>query len=743
VTPALQIPIKVVGLDTFKTSMTEMNVTATNVARTVTATTIKMSAGFLASQGAAGAATIAFGQLLGTLRPILLGVTAVVDTFELLKESIKLAGEQIAAFNQIAAQAGSANVSTDFYQRFTKSAPNAVIQIDQVTQALQNFNKAASDKLGGSDLQQRIDELTKAGNLSGNTGTGAFASADTTEAKLRAIVALIDQAEQKGERLAALDIASKAFGEPVANALRQDSGYLDQVLQKADAMSKTKLVSDDDIGRAIDLKTRLDAAQATLADKWKPIQSDLAQLGINAHDNWISVIQVFADLVGLADKLYETIKEIPGIATQIGSSSIWTRFTELTGKLGLNSDPASLGIETGIDVQKLAATNKLRAGLMNPANVQRAMQETSETSFGARKDTSKAPAKTATDGDDKVDAAINSLRRHTEQSEADAKAVGLGAGALAQFRAEAQETSAVQANGGKETADQAAAFKKLEQQAGAAADALAKAKVNSQISFGKQTAFLTPEDVQIANQLKGIYGDDVPKALNSTEAAALRMNDTLKGVSTSFQNDITDPLTDFVTGAKSAQDAFSTFATSFVRDLVKMALQAAVIKPLMSGIGGLFGLSRASTALPLPGSGSFIGPVAKADGGLISGPGTGRSDSIPARLSNGEFVVNADATAKHRAVLEAINSDRVPHFADGGLVGNGGGLPAPLIGHTSVIAPSIAVTVQGNPGASNADHQRLGATLAAQIVPSIRGMVGDELRNQMRPGGTLHSAYKR
>ena len=44
------------------------------------------------------------------------------------------------------------------------------------------------------------------------------------------------------------------------------------------------------------------------------------------------------------------------------------------------------------------------------------------------------------------------------------------------------------------------------------------------------------------------------------------------------------------------------------------------------------------------------------DGGLVSGPGTGRSDSILARVSNGEFVVNAEATRRNRDVLEEMNS---------------------------------------------------------------------------------------
>jgi len=62
--------------------------------------------------------------------------------------------------------------------------------------------------------------------------------------------------------------------------------------------------------------------------------------------------------------------------------------------------------------------------------------------------------------------------------------------------------------------------------------------------------------------------------------------------------------------------------------------------------------------------------VRKATGGYISGPGTGTSDSIPALLSNGEYVVRASSTDRHRGLLEAINRDdpSVPRFATGGPV---------------------------------------------------------------------------
>ncbi len=48
-------------------------------------------------------------------------------------------------------------------------------------------------------------------------------------------------------------------------------------------------------------------------------------------------------------------------------------------------------------------------------------------------------------------------------------------------------------------------------------------------------------------------------------------------------------------------------------------------------------------------------PKGNALGGYISGPGTGTSDSILRRVSNGEYITNARSTAKYRRELEAIN----------------------------------------------------------------------------------------
>jgi hypothetical protein len=58
-----------------------------------------------------------------------------------------------------------------------------------------------------------------------------------------------------------------------------------------------------------------------------------------------------------------------------------------------------------------------------------------------------------------------------------------------------------------------------------------------------------------------------------------------------------------------------------------------------------------------------------AGGGPISGPGTATSDSIFARLSNGEYVIKAAAVQKYGlGFMHALNNMHLPKFANGGAV---------------------------------------------------------------------------
>ena len=113
----------------------------------------------------------------------------------------------------------------------------------------------------------------------------------------------------------------------------------------------------------------------------------------------------------------------------------------------------------------------------------------------------------------------------------------------------------------------------------------------------------------------------------------------------------------------------------------------------------------ATAALQATAARSYFG-MGFATGGLISGPGTGTSDDIPAFLSNGEYVLTAQAVQNvGLPLLDAMNSGRVGHFASGGLVnGNsagGKGVAVP-------VGNSLTMNVSAMDAASFMDFLRSG-----------------------------------
>lgn len=144
-----------------------------------------------------------------------------------------------------------------------------------------------------------------------------------------------------------------------------------------------------------------------------------------------------------------------------------------------------------------------------------------------------------------------------------------------------------------------------------------------------------------------------------------------------------------VSHAKAAFDAMKD--NSVTRFWERLLDVIAKVKSLLSGGGWQNPAAGAAAAAGGQGGGQGGNVEGHAEGGMIRGPGTGTSDSILARLSNGEFVQNAKAVAFWGAdFMHAINNMQMPGFATGGLVAApvrmGGGAIAPA---TSTLNLSI------------------------------------------------------
>ncbi|MCO7728619.1 tape measure protein [Brucella intermedia] len=150
-------------------------------------------------------------------------------------------------------------------------------------------------------------------------------------------------------------------------------------------------------------------------------------------------------------------------------------------------------------------------------------------------------------------------------------------------------------------------------------------------------------------------------ALASAEANKLaeaqnRIKETAEDMA-AFQKDLVGGIADdFLNGAKSAE-IFANALGRIAQKLIDIGL-ANIFDTDKGGFnlfGALGGIFRKNG-----------GPVKRAGGGIVRGPGGPRGDKIPAMLSDEEFVVNAAATKRNRALLEAINSGRVIGLKDGG-----------------------------------------------------------------------------
>ncbi|RKQ97156.1 lambda family phage tail tape measure protein [Kushneria sinocarnis] len=178
-----------------------------------------------------------------------------------------------------------------------------------------------------------------------------------------------------------------------------------------------------------------------------------------------------------------------------------------------------------------------------------------------------------------------------------------------------------------------------------------------------------------------------------------------------------DELAKFLTGAEAD---LGGFLQSVAQDFAKIGIRQAE-SSLLSSIG----FSAATGASSYAG-GDFTSAIGLASGGPVSGPGTSTSDSIPARLSDGEYVVNAAATKRHRPVLDAINSGQGKSFDSGGPASSGSG------GKTEFnFSPTIQMQYQ--PGANDSDVRRQ----AQQSTDEMKAQFQQWLLDEKENGGLL------
>ena len=188
---------------------------------------------------------------------------------------------------------------------------------------------------------------------------------------------------------------------------------------------------------------------------------------------------------------------------------------------------------------------------------------------------------------------------------------------------------------------------------------------NDQHSIKKDIAFIGQKNATVTTQDKD--GEDV-----ITEATGAQF---LTGLQTSIDASMAF--------AKAASKTFTE--TNFIKGIGTLGtvgdrlLESVIpLKQMAQTLPGILSTELTKLSKSVEGiTSKIIQPYAtetaetiidSATGGYISGPGSGTSDSIPARLSDGEYVINAAATRRNKSLLDKINSGGPVGYAAGGAV---------------------------------------------------------------------------
>ena len=209
--------------------------------------------------------------------------------------------------------------------------------------------------------------------------------------------------------------------------------------------------------------------------------------------------------------------------------------------------------------------------------------------------------------------------------------------------------------------------------------------LEQQAQLAEQAAAQTgnPDDQARARDLR----QQVEAIKTATDQTAQAMA-KLKGA---FQDSLASGLEEFFVsladGSKNLSAAFEDMARSVVQSMLRMVSQLMAQRAVLSLMNLFGGASGAENAGASASQSLYV-----ATGGYITGPGSGTSDSIPARLSNGEFVMRAAVVAQPGMLelLSRMNAGMqspvlrrqavprgIPKFAEGGLVSapaSGGGI---------------------------------------------------------------------
>lgn len=227
------------------------------------------------------------------------------------------------------------------------------------------------------------------------------------------------------------------------------------------------------------------------------------------------------------------------------------------------------------------------------------------------------------------------------------------------------------------------------------------AKLERYKAFLEQKLAMTQENVEAHKQLQqGLHDTTLQLQAEENEKKKQLTEEQLQNMK-NYILAVGDAFVDFFNSEDKSFHSFLKSLLSSLLDSVEIAMEAQYIEILGRGLAklGWAGVADAAAKLALL-KAAFAGAKALvkgfSTGGYVQGSGTGTSDSIPARLSNGESVMTAKATSMFSPILSAFNQlgGGVPIVVNNGGSNIGMDMLAAAVARGYQMAPQPVVSVE-------------------------------------------------
>lgn len=228
-----------------------------------------------------------------------------------------------------------------------------------------------------------------------------------------------------------------------------------------------------------------------------------------------------------------------------------------------------------------------------------------------------------------------------------------------------------------------------------------EAKLERYRAFLEQKLAMTQENTEAQKQLQQqLHDTEVQLADDSNKKQQQKIGERQQMMANMIST-LGDGLSSFFDEQDRSFHNFLKSMLTSLLDAIEMAITAYYAQMLAHELAekSWFGVASAAGMMALT-KAAFAGAKAAvkgfSTGGYVQGSGTGTSDSIPARLSNGESVMTAKATSMFSPILSAFNQlgGGVPIVANNGGSNIGMDMLAAAVARGYQMAPQPVVSVE-------------------------------------------------